>query len=234
MADKSPAFQFYPADYLADAKVQFLTSAQEGIYIRLLCYCWREGTIPSDADQALMSCKRDAKKKDVEYVLQNLFTASADEKRLIHPRLEKERAKQAEFSRKASEAGRKSAAKRQRAFNGRSTGVEFELKKTSTECQPEFNSSSSSSDIPPNPRSGGMEPIDEFNEGRRPRSRYKKIGAGERKELKSIQRWVASHSEDLIPRDQFTFSKIFEAAASPMSELDFYRAVERFAQGACR
>ena len=79
-----------------------------------------------------------------------------------------------------------------------------------------------------------MEPIDEFNEGRRPRDRYKKIGAGERKDLKSIQRWVASHSEDLIPRDQFTFSKIFEAAVSPMLELEFYRAVERFARGECR
>lgn len=233
MVDKSPAFQFYPADYLADAKVQFLTSAQEGVYIRLLCYCWREGTIPADVDQALMSCKRDAKKKDVEYVLENLFLPSTDAKRLIHPRLEKERAKQAEFSKKASEAGRKSAAKRQRAFNGRSTGVENGLPKTPTESQPKSNSSSSSSDIPPNPRSGGMEPIDEFNEGRRSRDRYKKIGAGERKDLKSIQRWVASHSEDLIPRDQFTFSKIFEAAVGPMPELEFYRAVERFARGEC-
>lgn len=95
-------------------------------------------------------------------------------------------------------------------------------------------SSLSLSQIPPYPPRGGMEPIDEFNEGRRSRDRYKKIGAGERKELKSIQRWVASHSEDLIPRDQFTFSKIFEAAVSPMSELDFYRAVERFARGECR
>lgn len=85
----------------------------------------------------------------------------------------------------------------------------------------------------PLPPKGGIEPIDEFNQGRRPRDRYKKIGAGERNDLKSIQRWVASHSEDLIPRDQFTFSKIFEAAAGPMPELEFYRAVERFARGEC-
>lgn len=84
---------------------------------------------------------------------------------------------------------------------------------------------------PPNPPRGGGEPIDEFNTGRRTRDRYKKIGAGERKDRKSLAAWVASHSEELIPRDHVTFSRIYEAAASPMSELDFYRAVERFARG---
>jgi hypothetical protein len=78
---------------------------------------------------------------------------------------------------------------------------------------------------------GDCEPVDEFNEGRRSRERYKKIGRGERKDVKSLKAWMASHPEELIPRDQFTYSKILEAAVGPMSELEFYRAVERFSRG---
>jgi Protein of unknown function (DUF1376)/DnaB-like helicase C terminal domain len=53
----SPAFQFYPADYLADANVQMMTLEEEGAYIRLLSYCWREGTIPADNASLSRLCK---------------------------------------------------------------------------------------------------------------------------------------------------------------------------------
>jgi uncharacterized protein YdaU (DUF1376 family) len=149
MAEKSPAFQFYPADYLADAKVQFLTSAQEGIYIRLLCYCWREGSVPSDPKQALLSCKRDAKLKDVADVLKTFFVPSNDATQLLNPRLEKEREKQLERRHQASEAGRISATKRQRNSNDRSTTVQRPLDSrcdsVATNTPTEFNPSSSSS-----------------------------------------------------------------------------------------
>ena len=39
----SPAFQFYPADYLTDT--EWMTSEEEGVYMRLLCHCWR-GSAP--------------------------------------------------------------------------------------------------------------------------------------------------------------------------------------------
>lgn len=42
---KSPAFQFYPADYLADANVDMMTLEQQGAYVRLLCHAWRSTTV---------------------------------------------------------------------------------------------------------------------------------------------------------------------------------------------
>jgi len=43
-----PAFQFYAADWLADADVTMMTLEEEGAYIRALAFCWREGSIPAD------------------------------------------------------------------------------------------------------------------------------------------------------------------------------------------
>lgn len=46
--NKSPAFQFYPKDWLSDLAVTRMTNQQRGIYITLLCHCWLEGSIPKD------------------------------------------------------------------------------------------------------------------------------------------------------------------------------------------
>jgi uncharacterized protein YdaU (DUF1376 family) len=43
-----PAFQFYPADFLADAAVVAMSMEERGVYITLLCHQWIEGSIPDD------------------------------------------------------------------------------------------------------------------------------------------------------------------------------------------
>ena len=48
--DKSPAFQFYPKDWLTDPDVVCMNFAQKGAYITLLCYCWLEGQLPKNDD----------------------------------------------------------------------------------------------------------------------------------------------------------------------------------------
>ena len=50
---RPPAFQFYPNDWLASPTVLLMTPAQEGAYIRLLCYCWAEenSSLPDDDNQ---------------------------------------------------------------------------------------------------------------------------------------------------------------------------------------
>lgn len=105
----SPAFQFYPADYLADMRVRMLSWAGRGLYMDLLCYCWREGYIPADSSAIaqLSGCHDSA---IIESCLA-LFEPS-ENGRLIHPRLEKEREKQAEYSKGRVEAGHKGAKKR--------------------------------------------------------------------------------------------------------------------------
>jgi len=107
---KSPAFQFYPADYLADAKVQALSIEGEGCYFRLLCYCWREGFIPSNRVAIARLCKG----YDGPGIDEAISMFSRGEKRgqLVHRRLDKERKRQAEHSKLMQESGLRGAMKR--------------------------------------------------------------------------------------------------------------------------
>jgi uncharacterized protein YdaU (DUF1376 family) len=107
---KSPAFQFYPADYLADAKVQALSIEGEGCYFRLLCYCWREGFIPSNRAAIARLCKGyDGPGLDEAI---SMFVRGEKRGTLVHGRLDKERKRQEEFSKLMQEAGLRGAIKR--------------------------------------------------------------------------------------------------------------------------
>ena len=48
MAEKSPAFQWYPKDILGSARVAQLSLMEEGAYRRALDYCWLQGHLPAD------------------------------------------------------------------------------------------------------------------------------------------------------------------------------------------
>ncbi len=105
---KSPAFQFYPADYLSDMKVRMLSWASRGLYMDLLCYCWREGWIPSDSSAIAQLCHC----HDLAIIepCLDLFDSHPDDaEKLIHKRLNKERNKQLEHSNERSDAGKKGA-----------------------------------------------------------------------------------------------------------------------------
>lgn len=150
MSEESPAFQWYAADYLADGKVQLATSAQEGIYIRLLSYCWRELTIPADPKVARLLCKPDALIEDVVFVLKAFFTSSKDDGLLIHKRLEEERKKQRKNRKQRAEAGRKSGEARrlktEQPLNERSNGRSDSVA-TKTNSSTSSSISTSSSDL---------------------------------------------------------------------------------------
>lgn len=45
----SPAFQFYPSDFLSGTA--HMTAAEVGAYIRLLCHQWQQGYIPSESNK---------------------------------------------------------------------------------------------------------------------------------------------------------------------------------------
>jgi uncharacterized protein YdaU (DUF1376 family) len=111
MNTKTPAFQFYAADYLADEQASLMTLEEEGAYIRLLAYCWREGSIP--ADETLLSRLCKGASTTVLRVVTACFQPCADRPdRLTHKRLDDEREKQAEWREKSAAGGRKSAEKR--------------------------------------------------------------------------------------------------------------------------
>lgn len=136
---KSPAFQFYPKDWISDAKVCELSLEEEGAYIRLLSHCWLEGSIPADparcariigkgctielakSVQRMFSEERttvqvslNEKRTDVQ---RNANESSTNMQRLVHKRLNEERDKQKSRRVQASEAGRKSGAKRRNPAN---------------------------------------------------------------------------------------------------------------------
>lgn len=111
MTDKSPAFQFYPGDFLSDENVAAMSLEERGAYITLLCYCWKEGSIPAET-------KRIARLLGVRsQVITRLWPglepcfreASGKPGRLVNPRLERERRKQVARRKKLSEAGKKGA-----------------------------------------------------------------------------------------------------------------------------
>ena len=111
---KSPAFQFYPTDYLASQRVQMMTLEEEGAYFRLLCYCWQHGDIPADPDQAARLIGKGASTTLARVVLA-MFQPIDGTDRMNHDRLEAERAKQAAWREKSAAGGRKSAEKRKGA-----------------------------------------------------------------------------------------------------------------------
>lgn len=53
---KSPAFQLYPSDFLSDENVVLMSNRGIGCYIKLMCYCWREGSIPADIRKVARLC----------------------------------------------------------------------------------------------------------------------------------------------------------------------------------
>lgn len=105
---KRPSFQFYPADYLADMRVRMLSWASRGLYVDLLCYCWREGWIPADgsAIAQLCGCHDLA---IVEPCLALFSPHDSDPEKLVHKRLIEEKAKQDQHKMERSNSGLKGA-----------------------------------------------------------------------------------------------------------------------------
>ena len=55
-AEKSPAFQFYPKDFLTDSHVVAMTLAERGAYITLLCLCWLDRSLPVEMGALARLC----------------------------------------------------------------------------------------------------------------------------------------------------------------------------------
>ena len=116
MAEKPPAFQWYPRDFLTDEKVVVMPNSYCGAYVRLMCHEWLEGSLPDDpAMLARLACEPAAAFAPMWELFGSKFTAHPTlYGRLIHPRLQKEREKQAEWRAKSSKGGKASAEARRR------------------------------------------------------------------------------------------------------------------------
>ena len=106
MAERAPAFQFYPADFLADENVAAMTLEERGAYITLICHCWTEGSIPSDGKRVARLLHIPSKRLALLWhTLSTCFTEAPENGRLVQPRVERERDKQRERRERNIQAG---------------------------------------------------------------------------------------------------------------------------------
>ena len=130
MANKSPAFQFYPQDFLADAKVQVMTTEERGAYITLLCHEWIEGGLPIDEEGlAMLSGARDRWPEIRDRIMVCFKRSGGKASKWINPRLQRERKTQRERRAKRSISGRDGA-------NAR-WGKDIEEDKADSKCHTE-------------------------------------------------------------------------------------------------
>ena len=99
MNNKPPAFQFYAQDFLTG--VLYLTNEEIGIYIKMLCKQWTDGKIPKKRLAFLVGLHW----ANFSEELKEKFEDQGDY--LINLRLEKEREKQINNSKKNQENGKK-------------------------------------------------------------------------------------------------------------------------------
>ena len=127
MADKAPAFQFYPKDFLTDDTVLMMTNEQIGAYVVLLCHAWLTPTgLPAALSSLakLAHCTPSRFQRCIWDGISGKFQQNADG-RWFNARLEIERAKQDDFRAAASRAGKRSGEVRH--TNDRSTPVQRPL-----------------------------------------------------------------------------------------------------------
>jgi uncharacterized protein YdaU (DUF1376 family) len=145
MGKASPAFQFYPTDFMTGTSR--MTTSEVGGYILLLCEQWNTGSVPGDDEKALaliMRCSRGAAKSIWRQVSAK-FQRGPDGT-WMNARMETERQKQSDYRDVQSQRGKASAEKRWGKGNAGYTPVTPPVTGSVTATpQPDCNSSSSSS-----------------------------------------------------------------------------------------
>jgi uncharacterized protein YdaU (DUF1376 family) len=109
-----PAFQFYPADFLADSAVVMMSMEERGVYITLLCHQWIERGIPDDLDRLSRICHMP--REDFERIWRIVgekFRATDTPGQLANQRLERERQYMTERSAERAEILAAARAKKQ-------------------------------------------------------------------------------------------------------------------------
>lgn len=108
--NKSPAFQFYPKDFLMDDKVAVMNLEQIGAYMKLLCYCWNNNGLPGDEEELKEMCGNPQNWDKVWKKVGKCFYRNSG--KLYNKRLDKEKEKQKHWKEKSSKGGTATQKKR--------------------------------------------------------------------------------------------------------------------------
>lgn len=142
---KTPAFQFYPQDFISDINVKLMTCEERGAYISLLCHDWIEKGLPSNDHALSILSGAGTRWPEVKTAVLKCFKKSRS--RIYNLRLKRERNKQETFRQSRSVAGKASAKAREakrlgKDLVGNTCSAHVE---TSLQHNPTLLSSSSSS-----------------------------------------------------------------------------------------
>lgn len=163
-SNKSPAFQFYAAEFLADENVALMSNQEIGCYIKLICYCWREGSIPAEIVKIARLCGEDGSAMAQLWLSIRLCfdAANGSPDRLVHPRLQKELEKQNLFKEERAASGKKGAEARwdKAKGKGRSAIAKPIAKPIAVDGSSSSSSSSSSSTTKSSSARGSRLPAD--------------------------------------------------------------------------
>lgn len=124
--NKSPAFQFYPKDFLSDQNVICMSNEQVGAYMKLLCFAWIDDDCSLPADSTKLEAMTNLGSTTLQPVINCFFEKDG---KLFHKRLLKERQKQDKWREKSRKGGLASAKSRAK---GGSRVVQPKANSTST------------------------------------------------------------------------------------------------------
>lgn len=104
MRRKSPAFQFYPDDFMSSPHVLAMSNTEVGIYIKLLCIDWASNGVPARHEMmSRMTGTRPDRFAQAWEIIGRCFVER--DGRMYSPRLDLERKKQAEWREKSAKGG---------------------------------------------------------------------------------------------------------------------------------
>lgn len=136
--NKSPAFQFYPKDFIMDDKVAIMNMEARGVYITLLSYCWNNKGLSNDQEELKQMCGYPKNWDRIWKKVGVCFYVKGD--KLFNKRLDKEARKQKKWKEKSIKGGKRSA---QIRWGDREKG-KGGYKKVTTKAKARGNSPSSS------------------------------------------------------------------------------------------
>lgn len=195
--EKSPAFQFYPKDWVSDARIRCMNPEQRGVYIDLICHCWLEKGLPNDMGKLVSLGNYPASiisfEKRVWSVLKECFYLKSG--KWFQKRLDHERKKQINFRNAKSKAGKignkvRWGNKLHQDNNSSHSDVSAIAKDRSSSS---FSSSSPSSDkdkAKPSPKTAQI-PEKEFIDILKNNPAYKNIDF--ESELGKMDAWILTH-----------------------------------------
>lgn len=105
----SPAFQFYPGEYLGDKNTIPMTTEENGAYCLLMWVCWEQDGLPESLEDLAEIARLPLKKFEPLWNrrIKKCFFWDDKKKVFFHSRFVKEIKKQKAWSKKKSDAGKK-------------------------------------------------------------------------------------------------------------------------------